>query len=37
MLLDTVIVTKAEYGGDNLDDDFGAPEVVDDLPTDDDF
>lgn len=32
LLLDAVVVTKAEYGGDGLGDDFGDPEVVDDLP-----
>ena len=32
LLLDAVVVTQAEYGGDGLGDDFGAPEVVDDLP-----
>ena len=32
LLLDAVVVTKAEYGGDGLGDDFGEPEVVDDLP-----
>lgn len=32
LLLDAVVVTKAEYGGDGLEDDFGGPAVVDDLP-----
>jgi len=32
LLLDAVVVTKAEYGGDGLDDDFGPVEIVDDLP-----
>jgi len=32
LLLDAVVVTKAEYGGDGLGDDFGSPEIVDDLP-----
>ena len=32
LLLDAVVVTHAEYGGDGLGDDFGEPEVVDDLP-----
>lgn len=32
LLLDAVVVTKAEYGGDGLNDDFGSPEIVDDLP-----
>lgn len=32
LLLDAVVVTKAEYGGDGLGDDFGDPEIVDDLP-----
>lgn len=32
ILLDAVVVTKAEYGGENLDEDFGSPEIVDDLP-----
>lgn len=37
LLLDAVVVTKAEYGGDNLDDDFGPAETVDDLPSGNDF
>lgn len=37
LLLDAVVVTKAEYGGDNLDDDFGPADTVDDLPSSDDF
>mgnify|MGYP003150391118 CR=1 FL=1 len=37
LLLDAVVVTKAEYGGDNLEDDFGGPEQVDDLPGGEDF
>lgn len=37
LLLDAVVVTKAEYGGANLEDDFGGPEDVDDLPSGDDF
>lgn len=32
LLLDAVVVTKAEYGGDGLGDDFGGPSVLDDLP-----
>lgn len=32
LLLDAVVVTKAEYGGESLDDDFGPVSVVDDLP-----
>lgn len=32
LLLDAVVVTDPVYGGDNLEDDFGAPVVVDDLP-----
>ena len=32
LLLDAVVVTKAEYGGENLDDDFGPVEIVDELP-----
>lgn len=32
LLLDAVVVTKAEYGGDGLGDDFGSPEEIDDLP-----
>lgn len=32
LLLDAVVVTKAEYGGDNLEDDFGGPQDIDDLP-----
>lgn len=32
LLLDAVVVTKAEYGGDGLGDDFGDAAVVDDLP-----
>lgn len=32
LLLDAVVVTHAEYGGNNLEDDFGGPEEVDDLP-----
>lgn len=35
LLLDAVVVTKAEYGGDGLGDDFGEPEEVDDLPAGD--
>jgi len=35
LLLDAVVVTSAEYGSDGLDDDFGAPEEVDDLPESD--
>lgn len=37
LLLDAVVVTKAEYGGDGLGDDFGPAEQVDDLPSSDDF
>ena len=37
LLLDAVVVTKAEYGGDGLGDDFGSPEIVDDLPPSADF
>lgn len=37
LLLDAVVVTKAEYGGANLEDDFGGPEQVDDLPSGDDL
>lgn len=37
LLLDAIVVTKAEYGGDGLDDDFGPAEAVDDLPSSDDF
>lgn len=35
LLLDAVVVTNAEYGGDSLGDDFGEPEEVDDLPAGD--
>jgi hypothetical protein len=32
LLLDAVVVTEAQYGGENLDEDFGPAAVVDDLP-----
>jgi len=32
LLLDAVVITAAEYGGDGLGDDFGDPEEIDDLP-----